>query len=177
MSKNTKINKNIKNTIDLEKEVMKKVISGKISMKPRWYFVVGSILSTIGLAALIILSIFLVNVVTFLLRSNGPMKYWKFEMMVLNFPIWIPILALLGIVLGILLLKRYDFSYKNNFSIIIIGFIVAIIISGILIDLSGLDNVWSKRGVMRKFYKRVDSQNLNIQKGGALHGRGEYRFP
>jgi hypothetical protein len=82
-----------------------------------------------------------------------------------SFPIWIPILTVIAIILGIWLLKKYDFSYKNNFPVIIIIFIAVIIIAGVLIDILGLNNLWSHQGPMRRFYQKIEGQENNFTKG------------
>jgi len=79
-----------------------------------------------------------------------------------SFPLWIPILAILGIVIGIILLKRYDFSYKKNFLLIVIGFVASIILSAYLIDLLGLNEIWSRTGPMRRFYQQLEKGNNNL---------------
>ena len=150
------------NTLNLEKEIMLKVATGEITMKPKWYFIIGSTLSIVGLAALSVVSIYFVNIISFLLRKHGPMGQWRLETMLNSFPIWVPILAVVGIVFGALLLKKYDFSYKKNFTFIIVGFVISIILSGFLVDSLGLNDVWGRKGNMRRFYQQLEnSDNLN----------------
>ena len=163
--------------VDFEKEVMSKVTSGQITMKPKWYFVLGSVFSIGGLAALSVASVFLVNIIMFSLRKHGPMGQWRLEAMLESFPLWIPILAILGISLGVWLLKKYDFSYKKNFLVITAGFIASIIIAGFVIDQLGLNDVWSRRGMMRKFYQGIENQGNDIpngpRKGNTPNGRSK----
>jgi hypothetical protein len=176
MSKKIKLISNKEKEIALEKEVMSKVTSGQITMKPKWYFILGSVFSIAGLVSLSVASVFFINIAMFLLRKHGPMGQWRLEAMLNSFPIWIPILAVLGIVLGIWLLKKYDFSYKKNFLFIIFGFILSIFIAGLVIDRLGVNDVWSKRGVMKKFYQGIENQEILIQdnygKGSMRNGRG-----
>lgn len=144
--------------MDFEKEVMAKVESNQIVMRPKWYFVIGSLLSLVGLVGLTIGAVFLGNITFFLLRSHGPMGQWRLESMIASFPWWIPILAIGGMVLGIWLLKKYDFSYKKNFLLIVIGFVASIIIASWAIDRLGLNETWSRRRPMRRFYQRLEKQ-------------------
>lgn len=173
---NKKIISKEQKIVNFEKEVMSKVISGQIAMKPKWYFVLGTVFSIAGLAALSVASSFLINIVLFLLRKHGPMGQWRLETMLESFPLWIPILAIIGIILGLWLLKKYDFSYKKNFAVIIIAFIVSIIIAGFLIDKLGLNDMWSRKGMMRKFYQNIENQEnttpYNWRKGNIQNGRG-----
>lgn len=153
---------------------MTKVKTNKIVMKPRWYFVVGSTLTFIGLTAAAVGTAFLVNLILFSLRQHGPGGSWRLQQILGSFPWWIPVLAVAGIVFGIWMLKKYDFSYKKNFLLIAVGFVVAIILSAFIIDRTGLNEIWSRQGAMRRFYQQFGGQPENFQKGGArlLNGRG-----
>lgn len=155
---------------NFEKTIMKKVRSKQIVMKPRWYFVLGSFLMMIGLVSFSIWAIFLTNLTFFLLRGRGPMAQWHIQNLINNFPLWVPILALAGIILGIWLLKKYDFSYKKNFLLIILGFITSIIIAGFIINYLGLNEIWSRRGMMRRFYQNIEKQE-NVLPNGLRKGR------
>jgi hypothetical protein len=143
-----------KTQLNLSQTVMTRINREKITMKPKWYFLVGSIAMTIGLFGTIILSVFLVSLISFSLRSHGPMGQIRFQQMLANFPWWAPIVAVAGLVLGIWLLHKYDFSYKKNFAYIAIIFITVIILSGWLIDYLGIDLMWAGRGPMRRFYQQ-----------------------
>lgn len=136
---------------------MAKVKSRQITMKPRWYFAAGSILMIAGLTALSVGAIFLTNLTLFTLRRHGPMASWRLEMMLQSFPWWIPLLAIMGIALGIWMLKKYDFSYKRNFILIVLGFIVSILIAAFIIDSLGLNDIWSKKGPMKRLYQQVET--------------------
>lgn len=137
---------------------MAKVKSNEISIKPRWYFVAGSLLTIAGLVGFSLGAVFLTNLTLFLLRRHGPMGQWRLEIMLNSFPWWIPVLAIAGLVLGVRLLKKYDFSYKKNFWLIIGGFIVSIILAAFLLDYLGLNDSWSRQGPMRRFYQQIEGQ-------------------
>ncbi|MBU1033695.1 hypothetical protein KKI22_01965 [Patescibacteria group bacterium] len=146
--------KTIKNKLNLEKTVMTKITTGAINMKPRWFFVLGSISMILGLVSASIGAIFLMNLIFFLLRQHGPMGEWRLQLMTENFPWWILLFAVGGIVSGIYLLKKYDFSYKKNFSLIAGVFVIALILAAFLINLTGINDLWSRQGSMRRFYQR-----------------------
>lgn len=145
-------------SVDFEKVVMAKVKSNKISMKPKWYFVVGSLLTMAGLVGFSISAVFLTNLTIFLLRGHGPMGQWRLQQLVTSFPLWVPVLAAVGIILGIWMLRKYDFSYKKNFWVIIAGFIVSVILAAFVIDYLGLNDAWSRQGPMRRFYQQVEGR-------------------
>ena len=145
-----------KNKLKLEEKIMSQVKTGKITMKPKWYFAAGSLLLFSGVVSLSIGAIFLINLTIFTLRKRGPITCWRLQTMIENFPWWAPVLAIIGIILGIRLLKKYDFSYKKNFGLIVISFVLAVIFAGFLIDKLGLNDYWAKREPMRRFYQRLE---------------------
>jgi uncharacterized membrane protein len=79
------------------------------------------------------------------------MGSYRLAELVASFPWWAPLLAIAGFVLGIWLLKKYDFSYKRNPWAIAAIFLAAVILAGIAIDLTGLSDVWMKQGFMRRY--------------------------
>jgi hypothetical protein len=151
-----------KKQINIKENIMEKIKENKISMKPKGYFVLGSIFTFIGLIASIVISIFLISLVSFMLKEHGPMGEYRLSLMLDNFPWWVAILAIAGLASGIWLLFQYDFSYKTNYLYIIIGFIAAMIIAGWAIDISGIDNLWLNqgpmRGVMRQYMRDNDAK-------------------
>jgi len=155
---------------NLKKEIMVKIKKEEIRMKPKWYFVVGSLLMTTGLIATSIVAIFLINLLLFFLRKRGP-GIMRLELMVTTFPWWISLLALFSIIVGIWFLKKYDFSYKKNFLLIVVSFIVSIIIAGWLIDYFGFNETWLRHGPMRRFYQQLERGNNYFPKGRRGGGR------
>ena len=168
------MSKNIKTpSVDFEKSIMTKVKSNEISMKPRWYFVFGSFFMVFGLAGLSIIAVYLTNLIFFLLREHGPMGQWRLQVLLYSVPFWIPLFAAVGIGFGIWMLRAYDFSYKKNFLTIILGFIIAIILTGFILDYIGLNAVWSHQGPMTRFYQQIEGQNATSPRGS---GRGPGRL-
>lgn len=174
----SKINKNHNRKSHMEETVMQKIKSGQIEMKPKWFFVLGSAFATVGLISFAIGAVFLINLTVFLIRKKGP-GIGRLNFMLESFPLWIPLFAVLGIVLGVWLLKKYDFSYKKNFRLIIAGFIASILLAAFAIDYLGLNEIWSKGGAMRKFYQRIENgQNLYFDNRakGIIQNNRKYEY-
>ena len=112
----------------------------------------------IGLTGLTIVSIFLMSLTAFSLRVHGPMGEIRYQQLLSNFPWWAPLLAVIGMTLGIVMLRKYDFSYKKNFWVIVAGLIVSIILAAFVIDYLGLNDAWSRQGPMRRFYQQVEGR-------------------
>lgn len=142
--------------------VMDRIHHDKIRMRPRVYFIVGSLLTFIGLVLSILTSVFLIGLIRFSLRAHGPMGEYRLEELLSHFSWWGPICALSGLVIGIWLLRRYDFSYKLNFKVMTIVFVAAIIVAGWVLDMTGLNDVLLKRGsaqgMMRQYLEENNTQ-------------------
>lgn len=148
---------------------MQEINSGKVTMKPKWYFVAGSVFMTMGLIGLSISSVFMFNLTMFLIRKRGP-GIGRLTIMLDNFPLWIPVVAVLGIIAGVWILKKYDFSYKKNFWYIVCGFIISIILAALTIDYLGMNETMSRRGPMQRFYRQIENENINLPRNGWRQG-------
>lgn len=146
--------------LNMEKAIMEKIKEGKVKMKPKLYFILGTMFSIAGLAGISVSCAFLINIILFVLKRHGPMGQWRLNVIFDSFPIWIPVVAITGIVFGIWLLKKYDFSYKKNFAGIAVGFILSILIAGYMIDKMGINDVLSQKGTMRRFYQNIEGQSM-----------------
>ena len=125
---------------------MNKIRKEQIKMRPRFYFAIGYILTMVGLVFSFVTSIFFVGLTRFAFRSHGRMGQYRFDQMISSFEWWMPIFAILGLVVGIWLLRRYDFSYKINFKIFIIGLVISILIAGFVVDMTGINDNWFRHG-------------------------------
>ena len=157
---------------NLEKTIMNKVKSNEITMKPHWYFVSGSAMTFIGFVAFTIISVYLTNLILFLARKHGPMGQFRLEQILNSFSWWIPALVITGIVGGIFFLRKYDFSYKKNIWLIVVGFFISVIFAGYLMDVLGLNDLWSQQEPMKGFYHRLQGQNNDSQRGQGMRGQG-----
>ena len=145
-----------KNKVRLEEKIMRQIKSEAIKMKPKWYFVAGSSLLFASLVMLGMGVMFLVNLMFFSLRVQDPMVGWRLTMMLSHFPWWGLALSILGVVVGIKLLKRYDFSYKKNFNLIVVIFVLTMLVAGLLFDRMGLNERIMKRRPRLKFYQVIE---------------------
>jgi len=162
------MSKELKNITD---RVMDQIHDEKIKMKPKIYFIIGSALTFVGLVSSVIISIFLVGLIRFSLRSHGPMADYRFDKILNSFPWWAMFFAIVGLIVGIWLLRKYDFSFKVNFKLVIIGFILAVVVGGWVVDYVGLNDVLTQRGPMQGIMRQYKQDN-NIMNGGHGYYRG-----
>lgn len=158
--------KNKKNQ-NIKKNIMNQIKENKIQMKSKWYFILGSFLSFLGLLGSIISATFLINLIFFLSKPHYQPNYqWRLQLIINRIPYWIPILTLIFIFISFFLLKKYDFSYKKIFLFISIGLIFSIIVSGFLMNLLGLNELFIRKGPrrIRQFYQRFNYDQYNQRK-------------
>lgn len=160
--------KELKNIAD---NIMGQIRQGRVKMRPKIYFVFGSLFMISGLVASIIISVFFISLTRFALRVHGPMGQYRLEHLLSSFPWWAPIFAIIGLVVGLWFLRQYDFSYKRKFWIVIIGFVTAVFVAGWVIDMTGLDKIWLRSGPMQGIMKEYFEEN-NIQRE---QGSGRYK--
>lgn len=146
---------------NLKENIMSKIHNGELKMKPKIYFVFGSVFAFVGIFISVISSILLIGILRFSLRAKGFMAEQKLEKMILDFPWWILILAIVFIIIGLHLLKKYPIVYKTNFTHLVIVFVITIIISGWLIDIFGINDALLKRGPMQGFGRHLQGRNVN----------------
>jgi len=141
------MSKELKN---ITENVMNQIHQGKAKMKPKIYFIIGSILTFLGAISAFVVSIFLVGLIRFSLRTHlGRGAQYKLNQMLSDFPWWIIIFAIISLFIGIWLIRKYDFSYKIKPWIVVSGFILFIMIAGWTIDLIGLNDTLFHRGPMK----------------------------
>lgn len=146
-----------KKKTDLSKKVMGQIHKKHVKMHPRLYFVLGSLLLGIGLAGAVVLATIFINLAFFRLRIHGPLGYLWFggfglKPFLATFP-WLPLLiAIGGILSGLVLLRRYDISYKKSFLALVIGLVALVLTTGFLLDYIGLNERMERLRPLRPLY-------------------------
>lgn len=142
-------------TTDLTKDVMAEINSGRVKMKPKIYFITGSILTGLGIASSLFTTLLVVTLTIFRIRKFGLMGFiWPGKTLLAPFPILLLIVSLLVFWGGVRLLKRYDFSYKHNFMAISIMIITATIALGFLFDQLGVNQRLQQRPHLKPYYQQ-----------------------
>lgn len=153
------MSKELKNIAD---NVMNQIRQDKLKMRPKIYFIAGSIFTFVGMVASIATSIFAIGLIKFFLRSNGAIFSHKLDRLISTFPWWILALAILGLVAGIILIRKYDFSYKINIKMAIALIVLTVLASGWLVDIMGFNDLLFRKGLMHGIM-RNNSQEQNWQ--------------
>ncbi len=152
----------------VKKEILKKIKSGEIKMKPKWFFLLGSVLSVVGLISSFVFTAFIINLIIFILKPHyGPNYPFQINLILKNFPWWLLVLSLISLISGIFFLKKFDFSYKKNSLFVFFIIVFSIIIGAIFFDRFGLNDLFIKRGprFMRQFFRNIQPNNIpNFQR-------------
>lgn len=149
-------------------KVVGQIKSGKLRMKPRWYFVALAIAASAGLAAVAIVVVYLANLLVFKLRieSSGRPMYGlgdNISYFAGNFP-WVALLAgIVGIAALIWMVKKFDFSYRLG-KWTVIAVVLASLIAGSALAFTNINSHLENFGPMRHFY----GENMQRGEGGGM---------
>lgn len=139
-------------TKSIKEKVMSKILKEGVEMKPKWWFVLGSSLSVLGLSLLGGVVTYVFNLMFFLERVNGYGRGMRYGSNFSVLPWWLPVVGLSAFVAGLYLLKKYDFSYKKNFAIVILGIVLAVVVGGNIVDATGTNERLIKQRGFGRFY-------------------------
>lgn len=138
---------------------MGQIQTKNISMKPRIYFVIGTVLLVGVTSALLVLTIYSIGLLSFLVRQHGPMGQIRLTELLASFPWWAGAAGLIGLGGILVLAKRVRFSYKYNFWMVALIMLVGMLVCGLLLDRSGLAQTWFRRG---PGWRRVKQSQINL---------------
>lgn len=153
---------------NIANKVMQEIHKKGIRMRPRAYFLAGSLLLTAGLMVIFFIATFLFNIISFRLRVDAPHEFLRFGPpgMLPFFRLlpWLPLLIAVSLVfVGIHLLKKYEFSFKHNFAVIAAITIFLVIAAGFIIDRIGASRRLEILPPIKGFYQeRLPGENWVI---------------
>jgi len=150
--------------LKISESVMSQIRSGKVKIIPRWKWFIVSAAFFVSVVGIFVTLVFLVSLIIFSIRKHGPMGSIRLQQLLDSFPWWAPVLAILGLWCEKKIARHYDFSYKKNYQLLTILFIVGVIFSGFLVDYTGLDMWLMRRGQMRRFYEKDAGGSLRMER-------------
>ena len=133
---------------DIHKQVMQRIHEERIVMRPRWHFVVGSMLLGVGMAGAFLVAGFFVHVVLFHMRVRGPLLFWRM------FPGLPLLVAIAGIWGGTYLLRKFDVSYKKSFVGLVIAIVAMVLMMGFLLEKANVGPRMMRMRPLRPLYPR-----------------------
>lgn len=151
--------------IDLSKSILEEIKTKKIQPKPRLYFILGSFLMGFALSSTLVVLTFFLSMMIHHFKAFGTIDFLRFglkgqQAFIGSFP-WVYFLVtLVSFILGLLLIKKYDISYKFNWKLIVMGVLSVSFILGLLLDQSGLHEKLTHQRMMRNLYEmNLSSEN------------------
>lgn len=118
----------------LEKNVMEKIRSGRVHMRPRWKFVLSGALAALGGIILLLTLLYIASFAFFELRQSGALFVPVFGMRgVFAFfaalPVVLIVLLLLFLVILEVLVRRYRVGYRTPLLVSVLA-VLAIVLAG-----------------------------------------------
>lgn len=146
---------------DIAKKVMKKIKKDEVRMRPKSYFVAGSVLLALGLFATVVSSALFAHSAMFNIRTLAPFAYFRLgapgiRPFLFAFP-WLPVLISGSLIyLGVYFLKKYDIAYKKNLGLLIVGIIAAVLIGMGLFAKFRVERAAKNVKGLRNFYREKE---------------------
>lgn len=152
-----------KRHVDLSHQVMKKISQEKIEVEPKWHFVVGSFFTTFGLVTLLILAAYLFALSFYLLKMHSSLYYLWFgsrgaRAFVETFPVMYLVLAMVTLVGGVMILRKYDIAYKMKQEYLVVGLLMGLLVAILGMESMGLNTTLSKKRAVRALYMQYSAQ-------------------
>lgn len=118
--------------------VMDAIRAGKVRMRPRWHFVLLSVLSVTGVIVVFLSLLYATSLVLFLLRDSGVWFAPSFGMRgwfdLLRTVPWLLVLFVLGFIFVLeLLVRRYAFVYKKPLLTSALSILALVFVGGFLV--------------------------------------------
>lgn len=140
------------------REVMKKIQKQEVKMRPRAYFVLGSMLLGAGIVGVLLVTVFLTGAVFFKLRISEAVQYLGLgkpglRFFVRSFPWKVMGLAGLSFWSGSWMLKKHSKAYKVGLGWLVLGAVVTVIGLGALVDRAGVNEKLERRKGLKPLYE------------------------
>lgn len=126
-----------------ERKALSEIESGKVKMRPKWYFLGQTALLVVGTMLLAFVMLFLASFVVFMMRQTG---IWfipafgisKFGLLLRSLPWILIILVIIFAVILEFLVKQYSFGYRRPLLYSALGIIIIAIAGGIFLEMTPL---------------------------------------
>lgn len=127
----------------MQSDIMEQITSGAVTMKPRWYFVVGSFLAAFGLFGTMFLTVYFWGMSWYRINRHSSLEYLWFgdagqTAFIKTFPWLLLAVALFSLGVGLWLMQRFDFSYRFRWVWVAGGVSIGVLVAGYVVDRSGL---------------------------------------
>lgn len=147
----TKPKKNHSAKTPLQQEVLKRIQSGDVRMKPRIYFVLLTVLTAVATVAAGLVISYLVSIMMFIIRiqtAHTPALGARANLSetLANFPWWAVIMAVVLVTVALWLMRTYGRMYRHKMSTVLVVLVASSVILGVSMSYAGLGHPESSMG-------------------------------
>lgn len=176
---------------NIKDNILSAIESGKVSMKPRWYFIVKGILLVVGTLFAFLSLVYLISFIFFILKQTGlwfvpGFGFGLMREILFDFPWLLVFMAVLLIVLLQFLVKKYSFSYGRPLIYSVVLVVCLVMLLGFAVSITSIHANFFLQAqnnnlpAASKFYKQYGfmpkSGNLvtgeiieNVEDGYSIH--------
>ncbi len=167
------MNKNNFELNPIKEKVLERIKNQRLKMKPRWHFILKTILMVGGALIILLTLIYLISLIGFVLHQSGltflPAFGWPGLMILLSSLPWF-ILAGIIIFIGVLglLVRHHPISYRKPLIYSLLAILILITIGGLIsLEFGFHQNVWQRinKGPMEFLYRSAMPHPENVHIG------------
>ncbi|HEX5429524.1 MAG TPA: hypothetical protein VFX17_00405 [Patescibacteria group bacterium] len=123
----------------IKDKILKSIEAGKVQMRPRWHFVLRTILLVIGIVLAVLALLYLISFVIFALHQTGAWFVPRFGLgglmeFLTSFPWLILLLALVFTVILEILVRKYSFGYQKPLLYTTLAIVVLVAAGGFAVS-------------------------------------------
>jgi len=142
-------------------KIMKKIKKGELKMRPKAYFVLGSMLLGAGVVGAMLLTTVMAGMSLFFWRSQGRV--------LMQIPWKMLILTGIGLLGGVWLLKKTKDAYKVGWGWLILGMVITVLSLGLLADKAGVnERLWRRRELTPMYQWMKPRHGLLLNRGSEI---------
>jgi len=124
---------------EMQAKVLEEIKKGRIKIKPKYYFVLKTLIFAVAALLAFTFTIFLISFITFVLRGRGswflPHFGWPgIKIFLISFPWILALAALFFVVILEILVNHFGFSYRRPLVYTTLGAVIVVVVAGICID-------------------------------------------
>lgn len=124
---------------NLKQNILKKIKTGELNMKPHWHFVLKGLLMVVGIIIVALCVVYLLSFILFTLKQTGvgfaPLYGFRgLSMFVLSSPWLLIVFAAAFLALLYILVSKYSFSYQQPLIYSMVGIVLLVLVGSFAIN-------------------------------------------
>jgi hypothetical protein len=156
----------------IKDKLLQEIQTGRVKMRPRWYFVLKTVLLVISTVLAVSVVLFVASFIIFIMRQTGVFHSSGFGLrgiraFLISLPWLLVLIAILFIILIQLFVKRYSFGYRKPLLYTILGVVGIALLGGIVV---------AQTPFHRGLFEHAYDNNLPLA-GGLYREYGIRRLP